>query len=375
MIKKIMPTKLLPDTSTCKPLDAPLTICIVGVFDVPYSSSVFFSNHLKDAKGVGKIIEFDYRDALKKQPQRIVELMVGLAKSCDLMIVFKGSNIPHQAITLASKHCKIFHWFMDWYPYFRGNKRLLEFSKLCHYRSATGYETSLLWSTNIHLPVYHVLDGAEPSLFYKTTDEKIYDVVFIGGADQERRTILKYLESFKYNVKFFGPGFTSFVGPEEFRDVCSKSKIVLNISRGKYKGYSSLRLWNCFACGSMIITKKIPEMETYMPLRIGEHIDEFSTLSDLKEKIDYYLLNENKREEIALNGMNNTLQNRTWSNVAKEIIRIVTNEESKYISDIGPRFFKKTIPTKDVKEEKIIDKKVQFSAISGSLKKKINPKK
>lgn len=358
-------------------IKSPLNICLVGVFGNGYSSSIFFSKSLQKLDVISSVTEFDYRDTLKRNYYRIIEIITNLAKSHDVLIIFKGNNIPIHAIKMASKYCYIYLWFMDWYPNLKAHKNLLELSRYCHYRSATGFETALLWSDNIQLPTYHILDGVDPETFYPTYENKKYDVTFIGGNDTERTTIYNFLKNSGFSVRFFGPKFTQFIYPEEFRQICSQSKIVLNISRGSYTGYSSLRLWSLLGCGSMVLTKKIPDMEKYMGLIPDTHVVEFENLIDLKLKIHRYLSNEKDREQIAQSGMKFALNNRTWIHSTKEVMQVILTEPTAKVSnDVFPgiKEIKKIKDSNEINKDKIIKTKNAPNKIKKSGPKWINQK-
>jgi len=308
-----------------------LDIVVVGVFDNQFSSSIYFSEALSSLTDRVKSVEnFDYRAYRRqtKSPSNMIDRLSSLSQVADLMVIFKGSMLPVTAIREAASNCTTFLWFMDWYKNLKPSSNIPEFSKHCHYRSATGWETSLLWGQDLGLPVYHILDGVDPNIFYPVEKAKEYDVIFIGGEDKERTRIYDSLKGVpNLNVRFFGPSYSGgFIYPEEFRSLCSKSKIVLNMSRGNYAGYSSLRLWSALACGSFVLTKKFPEMEKHLGLIAGYHIGEFDGIDDLQIKIQHYLLQEKERETIALNGLSFAIDNRTWVHVAEEVLDVVDNE-------------------------------------------------
>lgn len=313
-----MERKILEKSS----IKLPMTIGIVGVFSANYSSSIFFSNSFEKLDSIKAVVRFDYRKHLREP--NFIQNITNLAKRVDLMIIMKGSGIPLQAFKLCSDHCSMLFWMMDTFSHFTQSPMMLENSIFCDYRTATGYGTCKLWEKKIDLPVHHVLDGSNPSIYYPSNKKKQYDITFIGGSDRERTSIYDFLKN-RYRVKFFGPTYSGrFIRPKEFREICCKSRILLNISRGNYEGYSSLRLWNLLACGSMVLTKKIPNMTKHMGLETDKHIVEFGNFVELIRKLDYYLENEEDRNKIAENGLNFLRLNRTWKHSAKEIIDLVS---------------------------------------------------
>lgn len=315
-------------------------ICVVGVFDNNHSSSIFFAKGFEQLNNVSEVVKFDYRRTLRRDRKNIVQRLVEISKRVDIMIICKGNGIPTQAIKLCSTNCRVLFWMMDVYSHFNSGRQLLENSLYCGYRTATGYGTVEKWSNTINLPVYHILDGSDKTVYYPMNIPKQYDVTFIGASDKERDTIYEFLKKQKFSVKFFGPQFTTFVYPKDFREICNRSRMVLNISRGKYSGYSSLRLWNLLACGSMVLTKIIPDMTKYMGLKNGEHVIEFKNLLDLSGKIKYYLEHSEERLNIGANGLEFLLNNRTWKHSASDVINLVNNEEAIYMENTYTHPFK-----------------------------------
>lgn len=331
---KITPESIFGNYKSEPPIQPPYKIGIVGVFKNNSSSSIFFSNAIKRSETLSDIVsdvyEFDYRRVnpssgfIGKDCE-----MVKLSKKCDILIIQKGNGIPVDTVRECAKHATIIHWFMDWFPQFTCHPDTLAFSKYCHYRTATGYDTALLWSEQLNLPTYHVIDGTDPTTYYPEEVQKVYDVSFIGGTDAERDAIYKFLKKYRWNVAFFGPKYTGrFIFPDEFRSICSKSNIVLNISRGNYKGYSSLRLWNLLACGSLVLTKRIPYMREHLKLHAYHHLDKFESILELKEKIEFYMDNDRKRTGIGANARKFVINNRTWEHSVCELMYIAMNDHS-----------------------------------------------
>jgi spore maturation protein CgeB len=79
--------------------------------------------------------------------------------------------------------------------------------------------------------------------------------------------------------------------------------------------------------GSFVLTKQIPNMETRLGIKNGTHLDSFSSLIELDEKIRYYINNEHIRKQIEENAEHYASTNRTWTHVAKEILNYVTNKK------------------------------------------------
>ena len=247
---------------------------------------------------------------------------VEVAKDVDVMIIFK--HIPPNELRAIKKHCKTYWWYMDWFNNVNG--KLIEVIRECDYASATGWQTAQSISKKYGVNVHHVLDAADPKFYYPDKNiKKEYDVVFIGNKDPERVKILNALQGAGINVKFFGPGFTKMEWPHtgDFRRICNSGKIVLNISRGNEEGYSSNRLWYVLACGSAVMTKRIPCMSRHMPIQTSLDISAFRNEEELIRKTKYLLEQDDFREKMAESGMIKTRLYRSWYNTAKEMLKVM----------------------------------------------------
>jgi len=305
-------------------------IGLIGVFKNPNSSNIRFSEHFKKSDEIKNVYELDYRETMKYHPREMLYCMEELCSKSDIILIMKGGNIPTEHVISISKKKPIFLWFMDPTTTLKCHNNIIDFSRYCSWRSATGYDISVTWSKFIDLPVTQILDGTEPTEYYNMNlKEKEFDVTFIGAKDPEREilcTLLNSQENFKFKV--FGPGFNKFHNPSEFNDICNRSKIVLNISRGNYEGYTSLRLWNLMGTGAFVLTKYIPSMFDKLGIMTGTHLDDFKTHDELLYKINYYLNSEKLRTKIGLTGQEYVYKNRTWSNSVSDIIRYMRNVPS-----------------------------------------------
>lgn len=305
-----------------------LKVTLIGVFDNIRSSCVHISDGFKKHEHPWIVNEYDYRKAQNQNPKKLHSDLVRLSQMNDLMIILKGSKIPPLAIKEASKNCSVMIWWPDAKYIYNKHKEVQDFSRYAHYRLATGYDMARHWAFDTKLPCYHVLDGSNPDLWYPEQVEKDIDISFIGADVEDRGQIYADLKrKTNFNVQFYGPGFNQFAEPDQFRNICSRSMIVLNMSRWPLEGYSSLRLWTSLACGSMVMTKRIPGMEKHLGLHDDVHVVSFRDTKELIEKATYYLRHAGSREMIAENGYNFLLKYRQWKHTVDDIYRIVTQEQ------------------------------------------------
>lgn len=184
--------------------------------------------------------------------------------------------------------------------------------------------------------------------------EKIYDVTFIGMSHGNRRDIINNIINSGINLKYWGYGwkeipdnffFKSFwffpkripylkklyqktinhiknstrISQKDMIKVYNQTKINLNLNLSSNKKTVQLkgRNFEVPGCGGFLLTDYAPHLEDYY--EIGKEVVCFDNLEDLKEKINYYLKNEEEREKIALAGYIRTLNDHTYERRFTEI--------------------------------------------------------
>ncbi|MCM8791833.1 MAG: glycosyltransferase [Candidatus Omnitrophica bacterium] len=173
-----------------------------------------------------------------------------------------------------------------------------------------------------------------------TEEEKGYygnDVVFIGNWSIEREGYLKELK--RFDLAIWGENYwkrlckdkdlkkrwrkKAVYGTEQSK-VLNSSKISLNILRAQNKGSHNMRTFELPACGAFVVSERSPEIEEFF--KEDEEIVLFSSPDELKEKIGYYLHNEEKRKRIAEAGFRRCIEsNYTYQRRAERILEIADN--------------------------------------------------
>ena len=152
--------------------------------------------------------------------------------------------------------------------------------------------------------------GINIEIFKPMNLKKIYDVVFVGNAIEERVETIRFLINNKINLKVFGgrwdnyPEFKQvclgYVSPEEMAKVINQTKINLGLSKNKY-GKSAFK-WRIFEIASCKSFSLIDYFSGYFEFfKNDKEIVMFKNNQDLLEKINYYLKHEKERERIAEN--------------------------------------------------------------------------
>ncbi|MEN8194694.1 MAG: glycosyltransferase [Bacteroidota bacterium] len=128
-----------------------------------------------------------------------------------------------------------------------------------------------------------------------------YDLIFIGRSDDNRKDFINKLSDIEeIDFKIFGNNKNSLIFGQDFLNTLTKSKMAVNYSRyNDIPLYSSDRVIQLLAQGSLVFSPKVPELDT---LFTEDEIVYFNDFDDLKEKLIFYKMNEEKRVEISKKG-------------------------------------------------------------------------
>jgi len=128
-----------------------------------------------------------------------------------------------------------------------------------------------------------------------------YDLIFIGRSDDKRKDFINKLSTIEeIDFKIFGNNKQSLIFGQDFLHTISRSKMAVNYSRyNDIPLYSSDRVIQLLAQGSLVFSPKVPEFDT---LFTENEIVYFNDFDDLKEKLIYYKMNDDKRMEISQKG-------------------------------------------------------------------------
>ena len=105
--------------------------------------------------------------------------------------------------------------------------------------------------------------------------------------------------------------------------VFRNSKINLNITMRPIQTGLSLRIWDVLGCGGFLLTNYQQELEEYF--EIGTDLDCYYNLEDLIDKLDYYLVHDDVRAQIAINGYTKVKNMHTWQHRIAELLKIIVS--------------------------------------------------
>lgn len=166
-----------------------------------------------------------------------------------------------------------------------------------------------------------LLQCTDPDVFYNEVDESVADdVLFVGSTKNRERDIIKdYMKTGK-DISIYGKGWDRYIDEKYIKDTFihnkelhkyySSCKILLNDHWEDMKelDFPSNRLFDALACGTFVISDKIPSAETLFK----GNIVTYEGLEDLNSKVEYYLTHEEERQKIANKGKEIVLKYHTF---------------------------------------------------------------
>jgi len=171
------------------------------------------------------------------------------------------------------------------------------------------------------------------NLSAKEKDLYTSDISFLGIISDFRQEILRQL--LEYNLKVWGVGalpnndelkrnmINRIIPIKEAVKIYNASKIVLNINHPQSVFATNTRTFEAVGCGSFHLTDDKKEIHNLFS--VGTEIESYKNIYDLKEKIEYYLDNPEKRQEIASKGQERAYREHTYVHRMRNLIKIVNS--------------------------------------------------
>ncbi|WP_407423836.1 glycosyltransferase [Methanobrevibacter sp.] len=174
-----------------------------------------------------------------------------------------------------------------------------------------------------------LLQCTDPEVFYYEPDDNINEeILFVGVTRGVYRKVIKDVLKTNHDVSIYGMGWEKyidekyvkgqFIPNKELHKYYSSCKILLNDhwEDMRYEDFPSNRLFDALACGTFVISDKIPSADTLFEGSIVT----YDGVEDLNEKIDYYLTHEEERLKLAEKGKKIVLENHTFDDRVNEIL-------------------------------------------------------
>jgi Glycosyl transferases group 1 len=170
------------------------------------------------------------------------------------------------------------------------------------------------------------LSAIDPSFHrYIENTPKDIDVLFVGNLLPRRKEIIDEL-----NKSFLVTTHTSF--GQDMVESINRAKIILNI-HGTDLLDTETRVYETLACKGFLLTESL---SCENPFQNGIHLVEVKNISELKEKIAYYLNNDFDRERIAESGYQKVIHQHTFQERAKQLINTIEPYLSRSSSTEAP---------------------------------------
>lgn len=234
-----------------------------------------------------------------------------LPESADINIICKWHHFSSEEyINKLRTHtgAPVVYWTWDYMDYDLGwHTRMAQASDLFLTNEGGRIAEIESWGIKVQYFPFDVSDGQ----FNKLVGvKKEYDVVFFGSCFDkgDRKQFITEINK-QVKVKVFGHNWQGWrelgidaspavFGQDYVREV-ARAKIILGMNVNDHCwGYWSNRIGKVLTLGGFLLQRFVPGME----LVIGDGAEYFDTPEEAIEKINYYLKNENKREEIANKG-------------------------------------------------------------------------
>lgn len=309
-------------------------ILLVGVLDKPESTNAHMAEAFSDLGY--NVVPYNYRTITRNlasvtaMERDFLSFIKG--RRFDLILFSKVDTMSPGCLHKAGKTGATWYWFMDNLQQAKACKADT-LAAQCVFASATSNE-SVAYLHRKNASAMLMLEGYNPHVYYQEqTQEKLYDVVFIGNATPKRIDYIKKISQ-KYPVVVFGSGWPPdtnslpSVYNDEYRRIISQSKIILNFV---HSDIFSDRVVHTLACGGMMLSEHCPDLEKVFTR--GEHLDWFQNPDEALSTIRHYLENPLSRQKLGLQGMAFVTQYFSWEKVCRKILHSVLSFRKQDVSE------------------------------------------
>lgn len=188
--------------------------------------------------------------------------------------------------------------------------------------------------TEVNANVAPLLQCTDPEVFYREVDDSVSEeILFVGVTRGVYREIVRDILKTNHDVSVYGMGWEKyidekyikgqFIPNEELHKYYSSCKILLNDhwEDMRNENFPSNRLFDALACGTFVISDKIPSADTLFEGSIVT----YDGVEDLNDKINYYMSHDEKRTKLAEKGREIVLKNHTFDDRVKKILSCLKN--------------------------------------------------
>jgi hypothetical protein len=164
-----------------------------------------------------------------------------------------------------------------------------------------------------------------------------HDVVFLAnGYSRDRIALARVLRESGYNTGIYGswgagvtPNGSNLYNFDEGAKLYRAAKVSIGDNQwgDRAVGFVSNRLFQALSAGgALLMHQRVPGLDELLGLKDGEHYVEWSDLSDLKDKLGYWLApeHESERLEIATKGRDFVRERHSFDARVQELMEIVS---------------------------------------------------
>lgn len=270
----------------------------------------------------------------RENGQRLIELVERARRKGPLHVVLGqmwGFSMPWQVLDeMRSMGIITANVCMDDRHAFRGSFVDGEWTGTCglipglDLALTTGPEVCL-WYGVEGLPALFWPEASNPDIFHPMNIPKKHDVCFVGGNYGIRAKIVRTIKRRGINVECYGSGWPNGrIATKDVPALFASSKVVLGVgSIGHCTNFYSLKLrdFDATLSGSMYLTHANPDLN--LLFEVGKEIVCYETPEECADKCEYFLSNEDEREDIAKAGLTRSLREHTWEARFEKLFQVL----------------------------------------------------
>lgn len=157
------------------------------------------------------------------------------------------------------------------------------------------------------------------------------DILWTGrtgfGDNDIRNKVIDFLSRIS-NVKVKITGLKDWLGDPEYVNYINGAKIGVGANSFNRRKYTSDRMGNYISCGTFYLPHVFEGIEEVFDR--GVNLDWYKDIEELKEKLELYLSDDVKREEIAKKSREFVLKYFDYKPLVKNLLYIIKHNKSKY---------------------------------------------